>query len=175
MSNFNKCRGFTLVELIIGLSLIAILTAYGIPNYRTLKLNQTMTQEINRLSSTIGFARSQSIIASQHVILCATQSYTACDGNSQWHNGWMVFVDVNRDRTFDAGDRMLLNENNMSQGLEAVASTYRPLIRFDQTGFSPGTNVTIRFCDDRGADHGKAIIISNVGRPRIAQQVSSCS
>lgn len=166
--------GFTLIELIITLSIISIITAYGLPNYHEFKQNQTMTQEINRLSSTIRFARSQSIISGQHVILCATHSFTACDGNSQWHQGWMVFTDSNRNRIFDANDQALLHENSMNEGLQVMASVYRPKIRFDATGFAPGTNLTIRFCDSRGAEHGKAIIISNVGRPRIAQQITSC-
>lgn len=170
----QRTKGFTLIELIIVLSMIAILTAYGIPNYRTFKQNQIMTQEINRLSSTINFARSQSIIIGKHVILCASESFTTCDANSQWHKGWMVFTDSNHNRTFDGNDRMLLNENNMSEGLQAVASIHRPRIRFDSTGFASGTNLTIRFCDDRGAESGKAIIISNVGRPRIAQKIYSC-
>lgn len=166
--------GFTLIELIITLSIISIITAYGLPNYHEFKQNQTMTQEINRLSSTIRFARSQSIISGQHVILCATHSFTACDGNSQWHQGWMVFADSNRNRSFDANERMLLNENNMPNDIQAVASVYRPKIRFDSTGFAPGTNLSIRFCDGRGAQAGKAIIVSNVGRPRIAQNISTC-
>ncbi|VAW47270.1 hypothetical protein MNBD_GAMMA02-1181 [hydrothermal vent metagenome] len=174
MQIIHRCQGFTLIEMIITLSILSILTAYGIPNYRELKQNQTMTQEINRLSSTINFARSHSIIAGDHVILCATQTFTACDGNSQWHNGWMVFADANQDRRFNGNDRMLLIENSMSPQLQALASVHRPTIRFNSVGFAPGTNLTIRFCDDRGAAHGKAIIISNVGRPRIAQHISSC-
>ena len=169
-----KQQGFTLIEIIIALSILSILTAYGVPEWRSFKQNQTMTQELNRLSSSINYARNQSIIASEHIILCASQSYNACDGDSQWHNGWMVFVDVNRNRKFDALDRILLTESGMTGQLEALASIYRPLIRFDQMGFSPGTNLTVRFCDERGAEYGKAIIISNVGRPRVVQQINHC-
>lgn len=173
-SLYLRNHGFTLIELIIAMLIISILMAYALPNYRNFKQNQTMTQELNRLSATINFARSQSIIAGEHIILCATQSFTACDGDSQWHKGWMVFTDKNQDKVFNNNDMMILNENNMSGQLTAMASTHRPTIRFDRMGATPGTNLTIRFCDERGYEQGKAIIISNVGRPRIAQNISSC-
>lgn len=170
----RQSHGFTLIELIIALCMIAILSAYAIPNYRTFQQNQTMTHEINRLVATINHARNQSIIGQDHVILCATGSHEACDASSQWHAGWMVFVDRNRNQAFDAEDLMLLNEMGMDQSLTAQASIHRPRIRFDQTGFAPGANQTIRFCDERGAEHGKAIIVSNVGRPRLVTQISRC-
>ena len=83
-------------------------------------------------------------------------------------------VDHNRDRELNADDRLLITENSMLPGLEAKASVHRQKIRFDSTGYAPGTNLSIRFCDERGAEHGKAVIISNVGRPRLAQQINSC-
>ena len=167
-------QGFTLIELIIALSMLSILTAYAIPNYRTFKLNKSMTTEVNRLVATINYARSKSIILQEHVILCATESYISCDGNSQWHLGWMVFVDFDRNKLFGENDLMLQNEISMTGNLTAKTSQSRPRIRFDQTGFAPGTNLTIRFCDERGQEHGKAIVISNVGRPRVAQSINTC-
>lgn len=158
----------------MGLCIISILTAYAIPSYKTLMMNKTMTQELNRLSSTIQFARNQSIINSQHIILCATVTYTACDGNSQWSGGWMVFADKNRNRKYDSSDSMLLNENKMNDSVNALSSIHRQKIRFDTNGSTPGTNVTIKFCDERGSDFGKAIIVSNVGRPRVQQHIDSC-
>ncbi|WP_223787581.1 GspH/FimT family pseudopilin [Marinicella meishanensis] len=172
--NAHQNHGFTLIELIIALSMLAILSAYAIPNYRTFQLNQSMTHEINRLVATINHARNQSIIAQQSVVLCATASELGCDGNSQWHAGWMAFVDHNQNRVFDGSDRLLLQEHGMADSLRAQASVYRPYIRFDRTGFAPGANQTIRFCDQRGAEYGKAVIISNVGRPRLARQITSC-
>ena len=170
----KSSQGFTVIELIIALSILSILTAYAVPNYRAFKQNKVMSAEINRLVATINYARNKSIILQEHVILCSTNTYISCDGNSQWHLGWMVFVDYDRNRELSKDDLMLLNENGMLAGLAAKASSFRPKIRFDQTGFAPGTNLTIRFCDQRGKDHGKAIVISNVGRPRLAQSINSC-
>ncbi len=174
MLNIQNNQGFTFIELVIALSIISILTAYAVPNYRDFKQSQTMTQELNRLSTTINYARNHSVTLNQHVILCATESFNACDGNSQWHGGWMVFADLNRNRRFDGDDTMLLAENRMSQDLVAKSSIHRQKIRFVQTGFAPGTNLTIRFCDSRGAEYGKAIVVSNVGRPRVVQNINTC-
>ncbi|TDR22715.1 type IV fimbrial biogenesis protein FimT [Marinicella litoralis] len=169
-----QLKGFTLFEMIMGLCLISILSIYAVPNYRTFKQNSVMTQELNRLVANINYARNQSITLSQHIILCSTETFLDCDGESQWHKGWLVFVDLDRNRKYDNNDQLLLVEHKMKTGLHAVASRYRKLIRFDQMGFSPGTNLTIRFCDQRGAESGKAIIISNVGRPRVSQEINHC-
>ncbi len=167
-------QGFTLIELMIALAIFMILLAYGMPNYHQFKQNKIMTEEINRLVRTINFARNQSINSGGHIILCASQSMTACDSGSDWHAGWMVFADNNRNRQFDSTDLMLLNENPMNHQINAISSQFRQKIRFDQMGATPGTNLTIRFCDGRGEAHGKAIIVSNVGRPRLLQSVDRC-
>jgi len=167
-------QGFTFIELIITLSVVSILLAYGVPGYHQFRLNQNMTTAINQLSATINFARSKSIIEASHVIACPSTSYTACDGDGNWHGGWMIFADHNRNRSFDGGDTMILNEMPMTDGIQAISSIHRKKVRFNSWGAAPGTNVTIRFCDQRGAAHGKALIISNVGRPRVQQQINRC-
>lgn len=166
--------GYTLIEMIIILCLISILMAYGIPNYYDFKQNQIMRQEVNRLISSINFARNESIMKSQHIVLCATQDRTACNGNGHWHTGWMIFSDKNRDRELNEQDELLIYEEAMSHQITAISSQYRQIIRFDPMGAAPGTNLTIRFCDDRGPDFGKSVIISNVGRPRVLQSVNRC-
>jgi len=164
----HKQTGMTLIEMVIALAVIGILTGYAIPNYQELKHNKMMTSEINRLISSLYFARNQSIILGHHVVLCPSQSLDSCDASSQWHKGWLVFRDDNRNRTLDNDEIILTTEQAMQDSLQAVASVYRQKIRYDRLGASPGTNLSIRFCDFRGADHGKKIIVNNVGRPRVA-------
>ncbi|MCB1583450.1 MAG: GspH/FimT family pseudopilin [Marinicella sp.] len=167
-------QGFTLIEMIISLCLLAILLTYGLPNYYDFKQNQIMSQEVNRLVRTINFARSQSINSSEHIILCATHSGQGCDGDNLWQKGWMVFSDLNKDRQFSSNDEILLLETKTAHHITAKSSMYRQKIRFDQMGAAPGTNLTVRFCDDRGPEFGKSVIVSNVGRPRVAQSVDNC-
>jgi len=175
MRTRRTIKGFTLFEIIIGLSILSILSVYAVPNFQGFTQNNTMTQELNRLARTINFARNQSVIMSQSIVLCPSHSMNACDGESLWHQGWLVFADINRDKQLGPNDHLLLAEQGMKNGLSAVSSQFRRTIRFDQAGFSPGTNLTIRFCDQRGSDYGKAIIISNVGRPRVSKTINACN
>jgi type IV fimbrial biogenesis protein FimT len=164
----HKQTGMTLIEMMIALAVIGILTGYAVPGYQQFKHNKMMTTEINRLVSSLHFARNQSIILGRHVLLCPSQSLVSCDASSQWHQGWLVFRDDNQNRKLDSTEIILTTEQAMQGSLQAVASVYRQKIRYDRLGASPGTNLSIRFCDFRGAEYSKAIIVNNVGRPRVA-------
>jgi type IV fimbrial biogenesis protein FimT len=172
--NLQRTRGFTFIELVVALAIIAVITAWGFPEYQQFKRNQLMTLSVNQFSAAIMFARSQSIIRTEHIIICPIDEQHNCRSDGQWHRGWMVFADLDRDRIYNHEDVILLTEAPLSEGVTALSSRFRSKLRFNQTGFAPGTNVTVRFCDPRGARFGKAIIISNVGRPRLAQSIDRC-
>lgn len=167
--NYKKIKGFTLFELMIGLSLLAILSGYAIPSYRDLRLDRAMTESINELSATLRYARNQSIIRNRQIIACPSQNQQSCATNGNWHNGWLLFIDNNRDRRLDADDQLLQIGNPMPKSLTAKSSQYRKLIRYDQQGAATGTNLTINFCDQRGTPRAKSLIINNIGRPRVSQ------
>ncbi len=169
-----KQQGMTLIEIMFVLLLISILSGYAIPEYRNLKLNQSMTQHINQLIGGLNYARNQSIIRTEQIIVCPSNDLQNCSNDSNWHQGWMVFIDQNMDRVFNTGDEILTSENTMTSKLTATSSTYRKLIRYDRMGSSPGTNITITFCDSRGSEYAKAIVINNIGRPRVRQS-GTCS
>ncbi len=171
----NRChvnKGFTLFEMLIALTVIVILTGYGMPAYQNLKMNKTMTSSINQLIAGLNYARNQSIIRTQQVIVCPTADLNSCSNGSDWHNGWMVFIDQDMNRVFDGDDEILTSENPMNKQLTAQSSAYRKLVRYDKFGSSPGTNVTINFCDSRGSDFAKSVVINNIGRPRVSQSGS---
>jgi type IV fimbrial biogenesis protein FimT len=162
----KKVSGFSLVELMVTLSVMAILLGYGLPNFSGFMLNNYLDTERIRLTTSMTFARSYAINSQKYTVVCPSISGESCDADSNWHNGWIVFIDENRNRELDATDEILRFENPMKTQISATSSVYRSKIRYDGTGFSPGTNVTITFCDDRGIDYAKNLIINNSGRVR---------
>ncbi|WP_395377135.1 GspH/FimT family pseudopilin [Marinicella sp. W31] len=159
-------QGYTFIELIITLTIISLLTAWGMPNYRDFQMNNALVSERNRLLGTVHFARNQSIIRSQHVVICPSQNAHSCNAANQWHKGWIAFADEDLDRQRQPEELLLHAEGPMRSGISATSSIARSKIRYNREGYSPGTNATISVCDSRGNAFGKTLVISNVGRPR---------
>jgi len=164
----HNLKAFTVIEMIITLAIVTLLTGYAMPGYQNFKRNQVMTLSINNLVSSLHYARNQSIITGNDIIVCPSVSLNGCDGGSAWHLGWVIFKDENHNRQLDSNELIISTEQAMEENLEANASEFRPIIRYDRLGASPGTNLSIRFCDQRGAEYGKKIIVNNIGRPRVA-------
>jgi len=165
-------NGFTLIELMITLSIVGILMGYSIPSFRQLKLNKVMETERNRLNVSLQYARSYAVSRQINVIVCPSIVGGNCDNQSNWHGGWIIFTDKNRNRKLDAEDVLLQHEDAMRDKIKSTSSTYRQKIRYNNMGFSPGTNVSINFCDERGLEFAKSIIINNAGRVKQSNPIS---
>lgn len=169
----NNQKGFTLIELIITLAIMGILSAYGLPNFYELKLNKQLQSERNRLTGSLQLARSYSVMHQSFVIVCPSLSGNGCDNQSNWHEGWIIFTDKNKNRQLDPEDRLLRHEDAMVKQIQAVSSSHRSKIRYNNIGFSPGTNLSINFCDPRGEEKAIALIVSNSGRVKQSKPISS--
>jgi len=159
---YNK--GYSLIELMITLTLASILLGYAMPSFYQLKLNKYMENERNRLTASLNYARNYAISHQIFVIVCPSTSGNDCDNQSKWYQGWIVFIDENRNRKLDTDDVLLRHEDAMKKEIIATSSQYRQKIRYNSMGFSAGTNLSINFCDDRGKEFALAIIVNNAGR-----------
>lgn len=101
----NKFTGFTLVELMITLALVAILATIGVPSFMNLIANNRLTTQANELVSALNLARSESIKRNARVTVCHSSSGAGCGGT--WNNGWIVFVDGGAAGSVDGTDEIL--------------------------------------------------------------------
>jgi type IV fimbrial biogenesis protein FimT len=86
-------KGFTLVEMLVTVALVAILATVAVPSFAELIRNGRATAQTNELIGSLHLARSEAITRAEPVVLCASSSGTACTGAASWSDGWMVFVD----------------------------------------------------------------------------------
>ncbi|MBO9662411.1 GspH/FimT family pseudopilin [Dokdonella sp.] len=81
--------GFTLVELLVTISIVAILAALAFPSYREFSVRMTVTDNTNSLIGALNAARSEAVKRGRAAAVIAN------GGN--WNNGWQVVVAAEED------------------------------------------------------------------------------
>lgn len=87
-------QGFTLVELMVALAILAIMSAVAVPRFSDMIARNRMSGATNEIVAAIHLARSEAVTKNARVVICATRAGTACDGND-WSRV-MTFVDADR-------------------------------------------------------------------------------
>lgn len=80
-------EGFTLVELMVTLSIVAVLSFIAIPNLASFLASSRLSGIVSDLTSSIAQARSEAIKRGSTVTLRAT-------GGAGFEGGWEVFLDA---------------------------------------------------------------------------------
>ncbi|MFT3762132.1 MAG: GspH/FimT family pseudopilin [Pseudoxanthomonas sp.] len=85
--------GFTLIELMVALAVLAILVALAAPSFQnTLRSNRVATAT-NELLASLALARTEAIRSTNSSGVCASTNGAGCD-SGDWNDGWMVWTDV---------------------------------------------------------------------------------
>lgn len=93
----TSARGFTLVELLVTVALLAILLTLAAPSFTAMMRNNRMLALSNELVASLNFARAEAVKRAANVTVCKTADAAAanpvCTTSGEWGSGWLVFVD----------------------------------------------------------------------------------
>lgn len=84
--------GVTLVELVITLSIAAILMTIAVPSFQDLMRKNRTTVQVNEFLTTLNLARSEAVTRGAQVSVCASDDQENCTKNTDWAVGWILFV-----------------------------------------------------------------------------------
>jgi type IV fimbrial biogenesis protein FimT len=90
----KKNSGFTLIELMITMAIVAILLTVGVPSLKTFMQGNQLIAATNELVSALHVARSEAIKLNKKVTVCASADGKKCANSKDWAQGWIVFVDA---------------------------------------------------------------------------------
>jgi len=90
-----KIRGFTALELLVTMAIVAILLSAGVPTFKNYSWNLRMKTAMDSLQTDLNLARRRAISLNVQTVTCPSSADDTCSGNSDWQNGWIVFTDMN--------------------------------------------------------------------------------
>ncbi len=168
-----KTSGFTLLELMITISIVAIIMTLSTPSARDMIASADRKAAFNQTSSALSLARSEAVNRNTTVTFCASTDHETC--STDWSAGQIVFEDPN-------GDGVVANANDIIRVFKKLGTNTKltrilrdgtadnGFVRYNEAAMlvsnDEASNFTI--CDDQGAPVAKAIIINGSGQVRIA-------
>jgi type IV fimbrial biogenesis protein FimT len=168
----ERPTGVTLPELVFTMAIVAGLLAWGVPGFRDLSLDASRTREVNQFLHAVYLARSEAIKRNGVVSLCPSVDGQLCAAaGTAWEHGWILFVNADRDSPAvrDPGEEILRVYPAWPGG---HVQANRGTLSFRAFG-QMGVTATFAFCDRRGPAAARAVIISQTGRPRLAEKSAS--
>ena len=162
----RRNAGFTLIELVTTMSVMAILSGIAAPSFAGFIERQRASAAMSSLMTHMSLARIAAISRNQRAVLCPTSDGAHCESSTDWSQGWMLFLDEDGNRTPDATDEIVrIDLEPTSRHLRVASTTGRQQLRYLPDGRSAGTNLTISICNKGGELLGQ-VIVNNMGRPR---------
>lgn len=143
-------RGFSLVELMVTLAVLAILTMVAVPSFRDTIRRNRVSAASNALYADLHYARSEAINRGQLVSLCPSNDGSNCTaGGAAWDTGWLVYTypagAASANAAYTAGN-ILLRAGGERPGVTINAST-ADVLSFGQQGqLRPGAALSFRTC-----------------------------
>jgi type IV fimbrial biogenesis protein FimT len=172
--------GFTLLELMVTLSIAGVLVAMATPTFKDVISNNRLTAYHNEFVAALNLARSEAIKRGTSVVLRRGNGSSV----NQWHKGFDIFVDSNGNGIFnDDGDGNDCEANAGIATEDCLLKTYDELpanltlmsnanfndfIRFNAMGRSKAGSLIL--CDKAAKeplDRAKVIVITVTGRVRL--------
>jgi type IV fimbrial biogenesis protein FimT len=165
-------RGFTMIELMVTVSIAAIMMTVAIPSFVELIRNSRLTTQANDFVLSLMYAKSEAIKRNQSVVVCSSADGASCANSVNWEQGWIVYQDANQDGAVDSNE--ILQVKNSLTGGNTLRTGTRTRITFRNSGFSLGSNATFNLCDTRGTGNGRTLVLSNQGRVNTTPPATSC-
>ncbi len=176
MAERNIVRGYTLVELLVALSLLLLAQAWVVPALAELVQSHRVHSSAQALSDSLMRARSEAIARNSRVVVCKSLAGQACQDNGGWEQGWIIFHDANNNAVFDPGEALVYREQAMPASLRLSGNTpvrnyvsYTPYgqAKLTSGAFQAGTFTVCAIQEKRNL--ARQVIINSGGRSRVTK------
>ena len=163
-------NGITLTELLITLSLCAIVMGISAPGLRHVVVKQQGEKTLNTIAKAISTGRTAAIRSGDTVTVCRSSDGNSCSGS--WDQGLIVFTDRNADRKINGSDQILqqVRFGAIDGIIRWRAFQNRQYLQINSRGQIMHQNGNFTYCPTSKEDAlVHQILINGTGRIRFAQ------
>ncbi len=165
----NKYSGFSLIELMIALAVLSITISLVAPSYHDATVRRQLSSTAIDLMSALNYSRSEAVRLGKYVVFCNSPSGTDCATQANWGQGWMSFVDDNKNDSLDSDEQILRSWKAIPRNYSLVSATSQlDFLRYSPLGDlnNLGNAETFVLCYQEQLVGAKTILINRL-RPRM--------
>lgn len=172
----SSSTGFTLVEMLVAISIAAILLAVAIPSFQSFIKRNAIENLQTRLATGLTAARSEAAARNMVTTICGSDNGANCVVD-KWSSGWIVFLDLNANGAWDNGEEILQTfqnsngyfirfKNEANNTINALSFTSQGFVRNDTRAFAA-------FCDPtKSAEYTQGLTVERSGRIMKAKTIA---
>ncbi|MBS0291031.1 MAG: GspH/FimT family pseudopilin [Proteobacteria bacterium] len=166
-------RGFTAIELMVTIAILAVLAALAAPSFTPLIERWRVRQAVEGLQSTIYLARSEAIKRGGNVViekLSNNGSCTTARGSNDWGCGWQVLTCSSINASGDCVSPTTLQRFDAPAQLEGTRTSGGKNIKLNRWGLVDGAWIGVSIVPkDKSISDAAArgVCVSSGGRIRV--------
>lgn len=162
--SLRKRRGFSIIELVTVVAIVAIMLSFAVPSFQEFVVNYRTSVQTNDLLADLALARGEAVKYSRPTQVRSTGGI--------WSDGWIVGTDLNSDGNID-GDEIVKRHGEAEPDFTIAAGedggAAAPIVTFGPTGsvVTPAGNNPIEFAicrPDLDAARSRGIALARSGR-----------
>ena len=157
-------KGFTLIELMISISIVSIMLLIGVFSTKDILIKNRVNSKIDSIAQALRFARNEAILKNKVITFCKSKDHKTCSGT--WNDGQIIKDDSgNIIRVFQA----IPKKDKLTWKSSFNKDDF---LKFENTGQTlNGQRGTFVYCPHE-SQRAKSIIISQTGRIRVSDKLS---
>jgi type IV fimbrial biogenesis protein FimT len=174
-------HGFSLVELLVAMTILAILMAIAIPSYNSLVLSGTASRYASSMAESALLARGEAIRRNAAITMCVSTDGTTCgSGSGGWEQGWLVSCKTNDLVTCDtagASTLVIQYQGAAKSGWKITEASGLARIDFDPSGTgATAASMTVCRATPTVGEQQRTVRLGATGRPTVVKTSSAtCS
>jgi len=164
-------HGFTLIELMVSLTVLGVLAAIALPSFSEAFLSNRLASFSNSFVASAHLARSEAIKRNASVKLCRSSNGTSCATSGGWQQGWIIFGDNGAggntgNNTVDSDETRVLYQQALASDYSFTGDSYS--IAFQPTGLvASAANLTLCRQSPSPGSQERSIAVGATGRASV--------